>query len=486
MFKGCFLIFLFFSKVALAQPFFNVKKMGLKGDGKTNDYRALKKIIDSINTLKRGSIYFPKGIYRINEYVRENEKGESLNGIKHFVFTNINGLKIFGEKGTVISVKGNFHKKIDFVGYKNYAYSYDNQVSFIFNGCNNIEISNIECNGNNQLMTRHKDVVENASHGLLFGASYADTNSNVKISNVFIHNYSADGILWKSKGGNFVCTNVTLKNNGRCALAIVQGQNMWFKHCEFSETGVNTGSYATHAPNTGVDIENESYSTIKNINFLKCSFKKNLNTQFVCSGFDGVGAGRTTGVALDSCVFEEDIKHFYLPDRTVYITSDNSIIKNSTIIGTINFDLNRCIQGGQPENGVEINNCVIKTTGNGIRINCEFKLLIKNCKIEQLPNLNEEQKKAPFPFIVGAINTVLEGNIFIYNTTNWVANNPMQDLDYNNYMISCKNIFNNTFKLLEDKRKVLQKGKSILVTIDKKFIERNKLEPNVHLGWNEN
>jgi Pectate lyase superfamily protein len=486
MFKYFFLICLFFSQVTTAQPFFNVKKMGLKGDGKTNDYKALKKIIDSVNNLKSGTIYFPRGTYKIDEYVRENEKGQSLNGIKNFAFKDINGLKIFGEKGTVISIKGNFYKKIDFTGYKNYSYSFDSQISFVFNGCDNVEIYDLEINGNNKLMTRHKDVVENGSHGMQFGSGTSDSNSNVKISNVYIHHFSADGIVWKSKGGNVKCTNTVLKNNGRCALAIVQGQNMWFNNCQFSETGFNIGTYESHGPNTGVDIENESYSTIKNINFLKCSFKKNLNTQFACSGFDGVGAGRTTGVTIDSCVFEEDIKHFYLPDRTVYITSDNSIIKNSTIIGTINFDLNRCIQGGQPENGVEINNCVIKTTGNGIRINCEFKLKIKNCIIEQLPNLSFVQKKVPFPFIIGASNTILEKNIFIYHTSNWFANSANPNLDYDNYMIACKDILNNTFKLVQDRNDKLIKGKSFLITIDKKFIEKNKLEPNAHIGWNVN
>jgi hypothetical protein len=486
MHKYCAIFFLFFCQFTIAQPLFNVKKMGAKADGKTNDYLVIKKIVDSVNTLKTGSVFFPKGIYKIDEYVRENEKGQLLNGIKHFRFNNVNGLKIFGEKGTVISIKGNFYKKIDFTGYKNYSYSFDSQISFVFNGCDNVEINDLEINGNNKLMTRHKDVVENGSHGMQFGSGTSDSNSNVKISNVYIHHFSTDGILWKSKGGNVKCTNTVLKNNGRCALAIVQGQNMWFNNCQFSETGFNIGTYESHGPNTGVDIENESYGIIKNINFLKCSFKKNLNTQFACSGFDGVGAGRTTGVTIDSCLFEEDINNFYLPDRTVYITSDNSIIKNSTIIGTINFDLNRCIQGGQPENGVEINNCVIKTTGNGIRINCEFKLKIKNCIIEQLPNLSFVQKKVPFPFIIGASNTILENNVFVYHTSNWVANNAKQDLDYDNYMIGCKLITNNTFRIIENKKKLLPKGKSLLITIDKKFIDKNKIDSNMNMGWNVN
>lgn len=42
--------------------YYNVKEYGVVGDGETNDYQAIQDLIDSINS---GTIFFPKGIYKL-------------------------------------------------------------------------------------------------------------------------------------------------------------------------------------------------------------------------------------------------------------------------------------------------------------------------------------------------------------------------------------------------------------------------------------
>jgi hypothetical protein len=453
----------------------NVKKFGAKGNGKANDYAAIQKAIAELHRLKTGILYFPKGIYKVDEVHRENEKGQTLNGKYHFIFNGLTNFSIKGEKGTVISIKGDYHKKAEWVYQaRNYGYSFDQQISFIFRQCKNLTIENIEINGNCDKMTREKNVVENVSYGFLFGQEVADTVENVVMKNCYVHHMSTDGICWRGRGGGLYGENLRLKNNGRCALGIVQGKNMRFVNCDFSETGV-TGKYESHGPNTGVDIENESFSTIENIYFKRCRFVKNINTQFIASGFDGVGAGRTTNVQLDYCHFEENRKVEVIKDRSVMINTDNSSITNSTIIGTLNFDVNGCIANGQPDKGVLIKNCIIKTSGYGIRLNCDFKVRIENCTVEQMPNIDEESAKLSYPFIGGGPNVIIENNTFIYNSSNWRQGHSTMLWDLNNLYQGCKSFVNNTFKLKEEKGKMMPKGAVYMIMADEKFLGKNRI-----------
>lgn len=453
----------------------NVKNFGAKGDGKTNDYTAIQRAIAELHRVKTGTLFFPKGVYKVDEVFRQDEMGKVLNDKSHFFFIGLNNISIKGEQGTVISIKGDFHKKSEWeIKDRNFGYSFDHQISFIFRQCKNITIEDIEINGNCDKMTHGANTVENTAYGFLFGYTTDDIVENVVMRNCYIHHMSTDGVCWKGKGGGFYGENLKLKNNGRCAMSIVQGKNMRFVNCEFSETGV-TGKYESHSPNTGVDIENESYNTIENIVFKKCKFEKNKNTQFVATGFDGVGAGRSTNIHLDSCYFEENRQIEPVRDRAVMMTTDNSSITNSTIIGTLNFDINGCNVNGQPDKGVTISNCIIKSSGYGIRLNCEFKVRIEKCTIEQLPNLDKESCKLNYPFISGGPNVIFEGNTFIFNSSNWRQTHQTLPWSLNHYIQGCKSVINNTFTWKEEKNKKAPSNAKLFVFIDKKFHSINKV-----------
>lgn len=456
-------------------PVINVKNFGAKGNGKANDYAAIQKAIAELHRKRSGTLFFPKGNYKVDEVYRQDETGKVLNGRSNFSFTGLSNISIKGEKGSVISIKGDFHKKGDWtLKERNTGYSFDYQISFVFRQCRNITIENLEIDGNCEKMTRGSNVLENPSMGFLFGENFTDTVENVVMRNVYVHHMSTDGVCWKGRGGGFYGENLKLTNNGRCALSIVQGKNMRFVNCEFSETGI-TGKYESHSPNAGVDIENESYFPIENIYFKKCRFVRNKNVQLIASGFDGKGAGRTNNVQIDSCYFEENRAFEPVRDRAVCITTGNSSITNSTIIGTLNFDVNGCISDGQPEKGVLVKNCVIKTRGHGIRLNCNFKVRIENSTIEQLGGIDEESAKLSYPNIIGGPEAFIENNTFIYNSSNWRQGHATIMWDLNNFYQGCRSVTGNTIMLKEDKDRKMPKDAVYMIIIDQKFLGKNKI-----------
>src|SRR5690349_13256243 len=87
----------------------NVKKFGAVGDGKTDDYKALKAVTDSVNKLNHVTVYFPKGNYYIAEY------NDSLHNNFDLKYNNCNGVSIKGENA-IITLNGNFKRTADIQG----------------------------------------------------------------------------------------------------------------------------------------------------------------------------------------------------------------------------------------------------------------------------------------------------------------------------------------------------------------------------------
>src|SRR4051794_12790655 len=83
----------------------NVKEWGAKGDGTSDDYFALLKIADTVSKMGNAEVFFPAGVYKINQY------HDGKNTLKDILFKNCDGLKITGQNA-VISVFGNFYRPI--------------------------------------------------------------------------------------------------------------------------------------------------------------------------------------------------------------------------------------------------------------------------------------------------------------------------------------------------------------------------------------
>jgi hypothetical protein len=330
-------------------PIINVKKFGAKGDGVTDDYQALLSMAKYVNSKGGGDVVFPKGVYYIAAYHTQDNK---LNDIE---FNNCNGLTITG-KDAVISVNGNF-KRIMSYKHSGYLYSYINAlIPLSFINCSNLIIKGLELNGNVDKMTRDANVTEGGSP--LIKIVECD---NVNISNVYVHHAQTDGIY--ITGYNKTTTNVTINNtissnNARQGMSIINVYNAQFINCKFTNTGI-TGVYGSHSPSAGVDVEPVKViggRKTGHLVFNGCFFTDNLGSQFVCTS-----PKLTSGIMFTDCTF------------TAGLTSSGYALilaADSIVIDKCNIDCSRGSIYPRWQNmygsDVEIKNCIIKSSGNGL------------------------------------------------------------------------------------------------------------------------
>ena len=105
----------------------NVKSFGAKGDNKTDDYYAIKKAINFLTQNKKSKLFFPKGIYRV-----ENKNDEYI-----FEFRQQSGIEVIGESMDETKIKGCIDGKklctaifrlrdVDNISFKNITFSEKN------------------------------------------------------------------------------------------------------------------------------------------------------------------------------------------------------------------------------------------------------------------------------------------------------------------------------------------------------------------------
>lgn len=280
---------------------FNVKNFGAKGDGRANDYAAIQKAIAALSAAGGGTLSFPKGTYYIDEY-KVGGKGTN-NGITNFTFKQINGLVIDGN-GSKIVLKGGWTRTADYTTGK-YTGSYANQIGFLFLGCQNLTIRNLEVDGGAATISKGmKGLLEGPSHGLLLMGC-----KQVNLQNLHVHHYCSDG-LYITHYNNVITTQVTaaqcrFTNNGRQGMSVIQMRHATFTDCDFLETGMS-GQYGAHSPAAGVDIEPHSAAPkvsdgTGDIQFTNCRFVGNLGFQYV-----GTSLEKTPyPVIFTSCLFKD-------------------------------------------------------------------------------------------------------------------------------------------------------------------------------------
>lgn len=117
---------------SLADIAINVKKFSVKGDGVTDDTVAFKTLFDSIQD--GATIFFPKGNYIIKHQGTDFDPlgGTTPNETSYMVLIKKKNIRIYGEKGTKITVNHDMTSK--------------SLVLFALYGCENILIENIEVN----------------------------------------------------------------------------------------------------------------------------------------------------------------------------------------------------------------------------------------------------------------------------------------------------------------------------------------------------
>jgi len=194
--KSIFLfIFCFFLHFLLFALNVNVKKYGAKGDGKTDDTKAVQAAIDALPQIGKNTIYFPAGTYIIKSHTVTNNYFENYCLLIHSAIT----FKGEGNK-SVIKLANNVFDKRD---------STANAHIFFGIGVHTIQFKNllIEMNGMNNLAP--EKVIKNHC------AIFIKDGNNVLVQNITIKNCAGRNmIILHGKGTGALITKCKFLNGG--------------------------------------------------------------------------------------------------------------------------------------------------------------------------------------------------------------------------------------------------------------------------------
>jgi hypothetical protein len=282
----------------------SVKDFGAVGDGVVDDYAAVQAACRAIQAAGGGTLYFPKGVYFINQH---KVGGPTRNGVSNFVFDGLAGLAIEGN-GSKLVMQGGWVRTADYFS-SGFSFSYRNCVGMTFDHCSRVSVRNLEMDGGASTITKLA-TAEGKSHGMEISGC-----TDVSIDNVKVHHFCADGLYLDASGPitnlkqskRILVSNSQFINNARQGMSIIQCRYAGFINCQFSYTGM-TGLYGGHSPQSGVDIEPNYYPGESGVSlddytgdltFIGCSFEDNVGCAFV-----GTSPSSTPyPVRLDTCVF---------------------------------------------------------------------------------------------------------------------------------------------------------------------------------------
>lgn len=408
-FLTSFFFFFGFTAIINGQTLiFNVKDYGAKGDNKTNDYAAIMKAYDAVNAKGKGEIYFPKGTYYIDEFNSDEKR------VPDMVLQNLSYLAIRGDAGSIISVKGDFHRPVTKITpTKKYKKSDTYAICPIYiKNSTNVTIENIEIRGNVQSTTRDSDVTESGGRLLSF-----ESSTKVKLNNLYIHHAQMDGIGFisskKVPNSDFLIQNVIVSNCARQGSTIGSLINARFENCVFKNTGITDGAYGAHNPKAGIDIEpNWSESKVLNLTFDKCIFENNLGGALRISH-----PFTTENITFNNCTMtaaESGGKYM------IIVSAKNVVFNNCTIDCK---EKNIYPVWNKPNVSGVFLNCYIKSKSSAfIAVNNDLSrnVIIKNCTIEYTGN---KVLKTFFPYLK-MNNLVFQDNKIIIPSQYYRVNGP--------------------------------------------------------------
>ncbi|MEJ5961313.1 glycosyl hydrolase family 28-related protein [Pedobacter immunditicola] len=360
-------LFLLFQTAALVLGQYktvNVKSYGAKGDGKSNDYPALKKAVAQINAQKGGLLYFPPGTYYLDVY----HQGKKSVDTTDLEFKYCDGLRIYGEKAT-IAVKGDIHRKVTRKN-ANHTFSSITAITPIkLSYCKNVTIEGLTLDGNVDQMSKDKKVNESGGHLIFINRS-----ENVKLKNLNIHHAQTDGIYIRNHSKNVTGENLVSSNNARQGMSIIQLEKGVFNNCKFINTGITGGKYGRHAPSGGVDIEpNRQTERVVDIQFNNCTFANNRGPQLLVSH-----PATSRQIVLRSCKFVADKNS----NRLGVLVNAKEVLFEDC-----HFDLGKANIYPARKAGTSsvFRNCVIRSSSSGfIAVNkgTERSVVIDRCTLE--------------------------------------------------------------------------------------------------------
>lgn len=173
----------------------NVKDFGAKGDGKTDDTKAIQNAINTANSLVKTSILFPKGIYIIGSYTSSSHYFENYCLLYHSNL-DFKGIGIT----SIIKLADHMFDKTDTTA-----------NAHIFKGIDakNVSFSNLMINMNGGKNLVPPNIIKNHS------AIFAINGENLQIFNLIIKNCAGTNMInIMGKGNNLLIENSSFLNGG--------------------------------------------------------------------------------------------------------------------------------------------------------------------------------------------------------------------------------------------------------------------------------
>lgn len=263
------------------------EQWGWVGDGVTDNYPMWVAMVAEVNMMGGARIVFSPGHYKIDRYMTENPDTLPPTLINPNVhFEGCNGLEISGY-GALIEMKGDFHRVGD-RQVQDFIYSSKVGITpFHCVRCKNVVIEGFEIDGNVDLMTRDPAVVESFNYGVVI----SDNTDRVTLRDLYIHHMHTDGIALGGEPGdnNLTCHDIVVINCvvgyvARSAFSVFQARRWTIINCDFSHTGRQAGTYGSHSPGCGCDIEPGAIlpELCGEGTFINCHFSDNSGRQFLC------------------------------------------------------------------------------------------------------------------------------------------------------------------------------------------------------------
>jgi hypothetical protein len=243
---------------------------------------------------------------------------------------------------------------------------------FQFKNINNVQLSNIEIDGNNSHVVFKGKTYDNFQLGgtaIFFG----ENSSNYTLQNLYVHHNVIDGVsvkTWESsvpkKVENIFFNNVVSEYNGRCGLALAAGKNVLIKNSKFNFSGkaqhdpkyggrissLGDGVGIGSAPMCGVDIEAEGGTFIRDINFVNCEFIDHGHTSVV-NDLEMAYANNASDVTFSKCTFWNRV-------TAIWCRGNNFVFDSCGIYGMVTH----MGHGYKSGSNTKFNNCIFEDKPN--------------------------------------------------------------------------------------------------------------------------
>ncbi|MVN78282.1 hypothetical protein GO988_18280 [Hymenobacter sp. HMF4947] len=329
------------------------KDFGAVGDGKTNDQAAFEKAADFFNqraksaagATGRAVLRIPKGVYLVSPQAADGNGRDVLH------FTGCRNLAVVGDDSATTEIRcvnGLHYGAFDPATKQPYeapsAYFTDAKYAarggtyITLQGCENVEISNLNLNGNSSHLVVGGHWGDTGIQ-LAFDGIFVDNSRRIALRRLALHHFGRDGIqvlnhLAKSLDDpsreDILLENSTCTYNGRQGLSLTGVNGFRAVNSSFSHTGrvvlAATGKPLFSNPGAGVDLEPQD-GFVANVRFDNCRFVDNAGQGIVADRPNPANPPTTKNVVFANSLV------WGVSNWSAWVTQPGFLFKNTRFYG---------------------------------------------------------------------------------------------------------------------------------------------------------